>query len=517
MAKFQAIKEMLYSYKNIVDMFKKLLIKTKRRYAVLTTLALFMIVIWFNIFGFQSQTVIVKAERGTVEEEVLVTGKTRSRQEVDLGFEVGGKISTLNVQIGSPVISGDTLIKLDQSSFRASLRKAEAKLTEALVELESAQGEIENAYQTHSTNVKNAYTKADDAVRNDVDQFFTNSRTSQAMFNPSIEDSGLTYSGGISQTTKSELSWKRVEIEKLLTEWELSQKNLGKGENLSDAYQLAQNNLHTVRDFLDDVALAINSLGSIGFQYDATIQGYKNTVSEARNKVNMALSDMIVSRDKLGSAPKTTSETEYNKVLIEEARVESLRADVSSIEADLAKTVIHSPISGIVTKLEVEKGEIVNSGAILISVISEKELQVEANVSEINIGKLAVGNQVIITLDAFPSETYDGEIFYIDPGETIIDRVPTYKISVKFNDPTKPELRSGLTANLSIVTRKVEEVIKVPLYVVEKQGDKHFVKIKIGNGDNIEKKEIIVGLQGKDGSIEVISGLSEGEEIIADL
>ncbi len=464
---------------------------------------------------------VVKASKGSIEEEVLVTGKTRPAEEVDLGLEKGGKVTKVIGKIGSPVYKGDTLVVLDQSSLLADLRKAQANLNEELVRLDSTKQSTnllyEDAYSKAFTELKDAYISADNAVRNNADAFFDEPQGENAKFNITFKDGPTTYYFKIPSSQARSLGLERVEIEQVLLEWNKKLNRLDEGDGLFDSLNEGEVNLNKVKTFLSNLALAINSLTTDDFEQEPTIQGYKTSLSNARTEVSSALSNLLRAKADLNNAPTTSNiknNKEFSDVEIGKARVEGLRADVSSIQTELSKLVLRSPISGVITQADAKVGEIVGSGDTLISIISDKKLEIEANVSEINIGKVKIGDKVNITFDAFPSEIFIGNVSYVDPAETIIDGVPTYKITVIFTDEITQNVRSGLTANLQIETFTKENVIKIPRYAVFKEDGKSFVNILVKSRE--EKREITTGLIGKDGTIEVISGISEGEEINAE-
>ncbi len=464
---------------------------------------------------------VVKAEKGDIEEEVLVTGKTKSAEEVELGFEKGGKIVRVGGKIGSPVFQGDTLVVLDQSSELADLRKAQANLNEELVKLEATKKsttlEYEDAYDSAFNTLKDTYISADNAVRNSADKFFDEPRSSSVNFNITFTDGATTYYFNIPASEAERLENERRGVEETLDDWNSSLSILKRGDDLNPVFEDAEVKLNQVRNFMTDLASAINSLTTSDYNQQATVQGYKTSISNARTEISSALSNLFSARASLNNAPTPSGSggnVNYDEVKAGQARVESLRANIQAIQAELGKLVLRSPISGIVTKSDARVGEIVNSGQSLISVISDKKLEIEANVSEVNISKIKIGDKVNITFDAFPGDSFLGSVAYVDPGETIIDGVPTYKITVTFSDELPQNVKSGLTANLRIKTAFKENVVKIPRYAVFKKGDLSFVKIN--QGGRVIEQRITTGLGGKDGTIEVLSGLLGGEEVLAE-
>lgn len=500
---------------------KKFFTGLSRKQIIIGSVVLVVVIgIIFAYSSGGSGTSIATAEKGAIEEEVLATGQTTAITSVKLGFEKSGKVAINNIMVGSRVVEGQTLVVLEQAELLADLHKAQANLDKALVELASTQRGASSSNSTASSNlvkeIRNAYIEADGAVRNNADQFFTNPRDFSVIFDPSFIDGGTTYLFGIPQNVKSGLSDKRREIEYLLVSWEQLLSD-NPENNLDESFKAAKSNLETIQTFLDQLASAMNNISSVDYTYDATIQGYKNTVSTARSNIVTVLGNLLTAKEKYDNAPYEISGvgSALSDVLVQEAVVAGLQADVDSYQALLGKTVLRAPISGIVTQADAKRGEIVTAGTPLVSIISDNKLQVEANVSEVNIGRVSVGNKVAVTFDAFPQEEFWGSVTYIDPAETLVDAVPTYKVTVSFSNETTERIRSGLTANLRILTASKENAIKIPIYAVERKDGKSFVQVVTG-GNNTEERLVETGLRGKDGSIEVVSGLSEGEVVLVD-
>ena len=503
--------------KKVKTLFQRL----SRRNIVI--IALSLLLVGGGVLAFSSGSNgydILVVENGTVESEVLVIGQTKSSSSVELGFERSGRVLRNNTEVGKRVNGGDTLVVLEQDELLADLRKAEANLQKAEVDLlsirQSAPASYEGAYNTLVASILDAFIKADDAVRNSADQFFTNPRSTGAKFDPGFDVEGASINSGASRNIRADISNERVALETLLNNWSKSQSNIGRnGESLTEAFELAQSNLRKVSLFLDNVAFALNLKESTNTAESTTNQASKDSLSSARTKVNTSLSNLLTSKASYDSAPKAllgTAGSGYDKVLAQEAVVAGLRADVASINASINKTVLRAPISGVITQADAKRGEIVTAGTILVSIISESKLQIEANVSEINIGRVAVGNIATVSFDAFEDREFKGKVIYIDPGETIVDGVPTYKVTVLLDESVPQGVRSGLTANLRILTDKREEVVKIPSYALESRGEGHIILVT--RDGNTEERVVEVGLRGSDGSVEIISGLEVGEKIL---
>ena len=165
------------------------------------------------------------------------------------------------------------------------------------------------------------------------------------------------------------------------------------------------------------------------------------------------------------------------------------------------------------TKANIKVGEIVGPNISIISVISANQLEIEANVPEADVAKIKIGNAVRITFDAYGDETkFAGHVTFIDPAETVIEGVPTYKTTIEL-DVENPLIKPGLTANLDIVANIHEGVIVVPQRsIAYRNGDKVVLIYK--ESAPAEERKVETGLRGSDGNIEILSGLAEGELIV---
>ncbi len=479
-------------------------------------LAVVILIIGFSLSrngddGLKDITVV----RGDLVQEVTVIGKTKASQSVDLGFEIGVKVSGVPASLGEVVSRGDILVQLDASAKLAEVARAKANLSEEEVKLaEISRQSTDSSSQARESmlaTIRNAYTRVDDAVRNHADQFFKDPATSSTYFDLIIDDNGTTYNFIVDAGLKRDLNTLRRSLEKDILSWQAHLTNISASSDLNSFISESDRVLSDTKLFLEKLALAINSISNVAFEYQTTLGGYKADVSTARTSIATAITNMISAKEKLSASPQgisgNTSST-LDSILAQEARVAQFRASVQSSEADLARLTLKSPINGTVTKQDAKVGEIISVGTPIVSVLSVGDLEIEANVSEVNIGKVNIGDQVEITFDAFVGKKFAGEVVYIDPAENVVDGVVNYKIEVAFVGDVSL-IKSGLTANLRIKTSESQGVLNIPIYAVtERDGESFVSKVE---GDTVIEVRVTLGFVGNDSFIEVASGLLEGD------
>ncbi|MFH0837730.1 MAG: efflux RND transporter periplasmic adaptor subunit, partial [Patescibacteria group bacterium] len=206
----------------------------------------------------------------------------------------------------------------------------------------------------------------------------------------------------------------------------------------------------------------------------------QNLITTAENAVNTAKNNLASAADelRLKQAGSTNEQIKAQKAQVRQAeaylasqraQVSSQQAVVQNYKAQLDKTVLYAPISGLVTKMEAKVGEVVfpsspysTSRITFVSIISDKNYKIETNVAEVDIAKIKIGDHAKVTLDAYGNEVeFEAVVTGVDPAETIIEGIPTYKVTLEFTKEDA-KIKSGMTANLDIMTDKREMAISVP-------------------------------------------------------
>jgi HlyD family secretion protein len=147
------------------------------------------------------------------------------------------------------------------------------------------------------------------------------------------------------------------------------------------------------------------------------------------------------------------------------ASVEQAQATVKQARADLAHTRIHSPIDGVVVNREYDIGQTVAASfqAPTLFTIAQDltKMQVAADVSESDIGRIKVGQPVRFTVDAYPNREFRGDVDQIRLNATVNQNVVTYPVIIAVANP-EGILRPNMTANVSVDVATVADTLRVP-------------------------------------------------------
>lgn len=194
------------------------------------------------------------------------------------------------------------------------------------------------------------------------------------------------------------------------------------------------------------------------------------------------------------------------------ATVGQYESAVREAKINLARTVLYSPIDGVVTQKNANTGEIVTANQQIANVMGEGALEIRADVPESDIVKVAVGQKADVSFDALPSsEIIPAEVIEIDPASTVIQDVVYYRVKLKFT--ADPGIKPGMSMDADIRTAEKKDVVMIPLRAVKTEGDKEYVEI-LKEENMTEKVFVTTGLGGDDGMVEISSGLSGGEKVV---
>lgn len=227
-------------------------------------------------------------------------------------------------------------------------------------------------------------------------------------------------------------------------------------------------------------------------EYDTkTYNRYKNLY--ARN---------LISKNDLDSA-ESAYKSDIAQVAAAKASIMQAEANYATASANMRYTKIISPVNGIVISKEVEVGQTVAASfqtPTLFQVAEDlTKMRIETSVSEADIGKVKEGQEVEYTLDGYPDSIFKGKVTQVRLSPTTESNVVTYTVIIEVEN-NEGKLMPGMTANVSIITDKKENILTVPNIAL---------KFTIaGNTKRYEQKGIWIDKKGKPVRINIETGVS---------
>ncbi|MCS6930035.1 MAG: efflux RND transporter periplasmic adaptor subunit [Saprospiraceae bacterium] len=294
-------------------------------------------------------------------------------------------------------------------------------------------------------------------------------------------------------------------------------------------------------------------------------QDYENSLSNLR-----ALESAYAAADaSLKAAEKNLASAQAN-IRVAEFGIASAQATLKELRTSLQKTIVVAPVSGIISKLNIEKGERVvgtlqMAGTEMMRIANLHSMEVQVEVSENDILKVSVGNEADIEVDAYLGRIFKGKVSEIANSASNIstgatgalsslntDQVTNFIVKVRIDPASYADLmsdgrqypfRPGMSASVDIYTKTVENALSVPIIAVtartdnktttassdDKAGNPEEIQSKnkannaspqkvrevvfVAVGDTVAMREVKTGIQDND-YIQIISGLKEGELVV---
>jgi HlyD family secretion protein len=199
-----------------------------------------------------------------------------------------------------------------------------------------------------------------------------------------------------------------------------------------------------------------------------------------------------------------------------QGQLESADLSVQDAELRLKETSIYAPISGTVLDVAVEKGTLVSSaltnvsgGSAVMTLADLSDLRIVASVDEAQISRVQPGQRAEISVDTYGDRVFRGVVERVSPLGVDTSSVVTFDVEIAVVDAASEMLRSGMSADIEIVTAEQQGALLVPLLAVQSQGKRRFVKLATG-----EERSIETGAT--DGTrMVVLKGLEEGDDVLA--
>jgi HlyD family secretion protein len=192
-------------------------------------------------------------------------------------------------------------------------------------------------------------------------------------------------------------------------------------------------------------------------------------VAQSAADVALVRARELAAKDLLPAADLQTADTASRsaaaQVLGADAKTKQARSAVQTAQVNLAKTVIESPIDGVVISRNVDVGQTVaaslSAPTLFIIAADLSRLQVNANIDESDVGNVRTGQAVTFRVDAYPAETFRGTVSQVRLNPTTVQNVVTYAAIIDAPNPGI-KLKPGMTATVNIEVTRRDNVLRIP-------------------------------------------------------
>jgi HlyD family secretion protein len=337
-----------------------------------------------------------------ISSTVAETGTVNPVDQIQVGTQVSGTIATLGADYNSRVKKGQVLATLDPTSFQATVEQQTAALAAA-----------QSTAAASASNIAQAQVAV---------------RTAQANYQQAL--ASLRNAQANATKARSQLALAQTTVKRdstLLAQGYIAQSQMDTDQTASQAAQ-------------DDYAAAQAAIAVA----QAQAQSQASQVRSAQQQVQTATAQAAASAHQVSSASAQLQQAQYN----------------------LSRTVITSPIDGVVMARNVSVGQTVAASLqtpTLFTIASNlKDMQVDTSVDEADVGNVRNGESATITVNAYPNVNFAGTVQQVRVNPTVVQNVVTYDAVVLVHDESG-RLLPGMTAQVTINTSTRTHVLAVPL------------------------------------------------------
>jgi HlyD family secretion protein len=457
----------------------------------------------------------VPVQRDTLVATVSAAGNIAAKADTTLAFRIAGTVKAVYVQEGDHVEAGQVLMELDTTELelevakaRLSLATAEAQLAKTkagptAAELTAAQAALESARE-NLKKVQAGPTAAEIAA-------------AEAALKAAQDE----YQRVISRPDPEEIEQARLKLEQARNSlWSAqTQRDAVKGRKTSTPEAIASAEAAVANA---EVAVRLTEIAYEQAQRPATaaeIQNAAAQVQRAQDELDRLRNSPTPAELAAAEAQVAQAEAQLEKLIagpteedlaIAEAQVEQARLSLQQAEQKLGDAKLIAPFAGTVVEVNYGEGEYVTANQPAVRLVDLSALEIEVPLAEIDVARVAPGQEAEIVLDALPDVTLRGRVTYIAPVATITQGVVNYPVKIEIENPD-PAVRPGMTAGVSIVVERREDVLVVPNRAVRTVGRQRVVEV-LYQGQVIQVP-VTLGMSNET-MTEVVSGLKEGDQVV---
>lgn len=441
------------------------------------------------------------AQMGSITITVTGTGNLAMENKQSLSFGQTGlvsgvetaKVSEVDVVEGQPVDQGQALVKADTKDWTNRITALKHQLDSAKANLVQAQASAASAQVTLATTQTNLAT--------------TQSGLATAQYNLATAQFNLKAQQDV-QAAQDKIDNANIQLQQAQVMYQQAL------QSASGDVKFWQQNIFAhladvatyqkdLQDLLTDPAVKGVSVTDITTKVAQVQQGQTGVV-QAQATIDQAQANLEL-------AKKNIELTQVNAVVAQNA-VDDAQSALT--EEQNSAQIISAPFKGLITKVNVNQGDIIQRNANIIEIGQPDKFVANVLVTQRDVVAIKIGNDAAVSFDALPNMSFPAKITQIASLATIQQGVVNYKVTVEITaDPGNSQavLKDGFSAIVDIPVQKKDNILIVPSRAVSHPGQDYTVQLVSGTAS--ETRVVTVGITDYQNT-EIVSGLQPGDQLI---
>ncbi|OGN28157.1 MAG: hypothetical protein A3A33_02270 [Candidatus Yanofskybacteria bacterium RIFCSPLOWO2_01_FULL_49_25] len=558
-------------------MIKKILLFAKS-HKVISGIVVFVLcaVVYHYTLGSKAPTIVTYAlgtvQRGTLVVSVSGTGQVSTSNQIDVKPKASGDVAYIAVKNGQTVKAGTLLVQIDARDAAKTLRDAQINLDSAQIayaklqlnqqsnipqlqdSITNAQNNLTKGYQDGYTDVSNAFLDLpgivddirgvlyDSTVRGacapnkcEYVNLVTNDQAENLSFlihraDTDYQTALAAYNQNFANYTATSRTADSGTIMSLV------QQTINTAQLLSQAAKSEQNMLDTlVADLNATAGVQSGTSSSVPSQVTAyrtaitsdigTLNSHNSTLTSLQNSITTNQQTLINAQRNLGIAEKSNP----LDIASQANSLKHAQAALQDARDNLANYYVRAPFTGVVAKVNINKGDSISSGTPAVTMITQQGIA-DVSLNEVDVAKIATGQKTTLIFDAVPGLTLTGEVVDVDVLGAVTQGVVTYHVKIGF-DTQDSRVKSGMSVSAAIIIDVKQDALMIPNSAIKTQGGTSAVQLptdqtaalqmvsSIGVTTGISlpvapRQQVITTGITNDTSTEVTGGLQEGDVIV---
>ena len=356
---------------------------------------------------------------------------------------VGGTVVGVNVHENQVVEAGAVLVQIDDRDFKNTLSKAEADLRVS-----------EAGYEEARTGLPITSSEATGRI----------SRTEASLIHAHSGVDSAQKEFDVAQARLKLASARSAEVQ---TTYAKALKDLDRMKALVAKDEISQLQFDAAVAAADGAKAAVDSSKATIAEAESNMAAAQARVSEAKSTIGIAESDLETAK----TAPQEVDATRA-RIATAAARIAQARAAIEQVKTNIEYAVVRAPVAGMVTRKNVELGQVVQAGQPLLAIVPLKEVWVTANFKETQLDHIRVGQSAEVRVDAYGGAMFKAHIdsisaatgakFSLFPAENasgnyvkVVQRIPV-KLLLDADTGADRVLRPGMSVVVKVLTQTLE-------------------------------------------------------------